>query len=95
MRKVPVLTLHPCMPSTLQPADLEAPEQQIAAVHAAEQPTPSISEAAGEEELPKFANNPAREFQLLLGRVSGGLQCAVMLFIAGVGRHVRSSFDCL
>lgn len=57
--------------SCLQAADVEAQARQIAAVHAAQQAPAGGSEAEDEEELPKFANNPAREFQLLLGRVRG------------------------
>ncbi|PRW60157.1 DNA topoisomerase 3-beta isoform X1 [Chlorella sorokiniana] len=49
-------------------ADPEAQAQQIVAVHAVERTPTSSREVADEAELPKFANNPAREFQLLLSR---------------------------
>lgn len=58
------------IPTAMQEAGPDA--QLIVAARAAEQPTAGSS-VAEEDELPKFANNPLREFQLLLGRVSAAL----------------------
>ena len=65
-------TLPTALPAMQEPGP---GAQLVAAAPTDEQPA-EASSCAEEDELPKFANNPLREFQLLLGRVGAALQLA-------------------